>query len=336
MVKDLYLRLFFIPLLGFFLPLVSGLIYYSDHSSPVIAGSIAYFIFTSFSIWMGCNWIHKKVRPLYLPYKQLLRRIMPVCVACALYGGCIGCLSAFGWIRISGDVISYEKIIRFILACIMSVIVFTLFYEILFLTKERERDWKKVNLLDKQRSQATIYALQNEMDPHFLFNALTTLNHLIINKPEQAHAYNNKLAQVYKYFLINKNKELVPLENELAFINDYFYLLQLRYENKLQMEVRLDARSIDHVKIPPCSLQLLLENAIKHNAFSDDDPLLVVISINGQYIKVENQRKPKPYLSDSTQIGLNNLNARYKLLFNKNIIINPGKERFAVDLPIIR
>jgi LytS/YehU family sensor histidine kinase len=174
------------------------------------------------------------------------------------------------------------------------------------------------------------------MDPHFLFNSLNTLNHLILNSPNQAHLYNNKLAQVYKYFLLNKNKRLISLDDELTFINDYFYLLQLRYENKLQMEIDLNPSTTSNIKIPPCSLQILLENAIKHNSFSEDEPLIVVISISGQYIKVVNKMKPKPYLADSTQIGLNNLNSRYKLLFNKDIIINPGKENFSVDLPIIR
>lgn len=336
MIKDFYLRLLFIPLLGFFLPLVSGMIRYEAYPPVRVAWINLYFICTSFTIWMGCNWIHKMLRPLYLPYQQLLRRILPVCVACALYGGCIGCLAAFGWMQIGGETLEWSAVISFILACIVTVIVFTLIYEILFLTRERERDWKKVNLLSKQHSKATLYALQNEMDPHFLFNALNTLNHLILNNPQQAHLYNNKLAQVYKYFLINKNKDLIPLESELAFINDYFFLLQLRYENKLQLEIKLSPSADGQVKIPPCSLQLLLENAIKHNSFSEEEPLLVIISVNRQSIKVVNQMKPKPYLADSTQIGLNNLNARYKLLINKNIIINPGKDKFTVDLPIIR
>jgi LytS/YehU family sensor histidine kinase len=195
------------------------------------------------------------------------------------------------------------------------VIIFTLVYEILFLVKEKEQDIKTVDLLDRERSQARLHALQNEMDPHFLFNALNTLNQLIQNNPKQAHLYNNKLAQVYKYFLLNKNKELIPLDSELGFIDDYFFLLRLRSDKKLQLE---------------------LHNAIKHNAFSDEDPLRITMTVTGQFIKVAKKMKPKPYIIDSTQIGLNNLSSRYKLLFNKDIIINPGKENFTVNLPVIR
>ncbi|MBC7873372.1 MAG: histidine kinase [Ferruginibacter sp.] len=335
MIRDLYLRILLIPFLGVFLPLVAGIISYDRYPVTALILINLYFILTSFVIWTGCNWVHTAMRPLYLPRGHLLRRILPVCFACAVYGSCIGCLSALGWIQFSGEVFAWNNIISFILACLVTVVVFTLLYEILFLTKERERDKKMVNRMDRERSLATLYALQNEMDPHFLFNALNTLNHLIMNNPQQAHLYNNKLAQVYKYFLINKNKELISLENELDFIDDYFYLLQLRYDKKLLLEIQLNPES-GKVMIPPCSLQILLENAIKHNSFSDEDPLLIVIAVNGQYIRVANKMKPKPYLTDSTQIGLNNLSSRYRLLFNKDIIISPGDEHFTVNLPIIR
>ena len=103
----------------------------------------------------------------------------------------------------------------------------------------------------------------------------------------------------------------------------------------MQLEIQLGSASPELIQLPPCSLQILLENAIKHNSFSDEEPLLVVITVKDQYIHVENKMKPKPYLMDSTQIGLNNLNSRYKLLFNRDIIIHPGKDSFLVKLPVI-
>ena len=91
------------------------------------------------------------------------------------------------------------------------------------MSKERELDTKIVDQLDKELSQAELQVLTNEMDPHFIFNSLNTLNHLILNQPKQAHLFNNRLAQVYKYFLINKNKELISLEDELEFIERLFF-----------------------------------------------------------------------------------------------------------------
>ncbi len=336
MIRDLYLRILFIPLLGVLLPWTSGIVHYERYHLPFILLIIFYFTVSSFIIWTGCYWIHTKIRtsPTYNPGPA--RRVIIATFMCTLYGICIGSIAGFGWIQFAREPVTQFQLLRFILYCAIAVVLFNLVYEILFLVKEKEQDTKKVNQLGKERSAAKLHALQNELDPHFLFNSLNTLNHLILKNPEQAHLFNNKLAQVYKYFLINKDKELIPLEKELGFIDDYFYLLQLRYDQKLKLEVHLQQTSPSEVKIPPCSLQILLENAIKHNSFSDEEPLQIIISLNGQYIKVMNRMRPKPYMIDSTRIGLNNLNARYKLLFDKEIIIHPGKENFTVKLPVIR
>ncbi len=336
MLKDIYLRMLFIPVLGIFLPVLSGVISYELYPPASVIGVLLYFILVCFIVWTACHWMHRKIRSLYPFFSHPGRRILAITLANSLCGTSIGCLAVLGWMQFSRELFDWNTIVRFVLACSTAVIIFTLVYEILFLTKEREQDTRTVSLLDRERLQAELLALRNEMDPHFLFNSLNTLNHLILNNPQQAHAFNNKLAQVYKYFLINKNKELIPLTQELDFIDDYFFLLQLRYDKKLQLEIQLDIELPGNVKIPPCSLQILVENAIKHNAFSDEEPLQIVIRVSGQYIKVVNRVKPKPYIIDSTQVGLNNLSSRYKLLFNKDIIINPGKENFTVNLPVIR
>jgi LytS/YehU family sensor histidine kinase len=238
--------------------------------------------------------------------------------------------------QFSTELFSWTYVARFVLACSTAVILLTLLYEILFLTKEREQDTRTVTLLDRERWQAELHALRNEMDPHFLFNSLTALNHLILHNPSQAHVFNIRLAQVYKYFLVNKDKELIPLTQELDFIDDYFFLLQIRHGNKLHLDIQLDIDRPGHVQIPPCSLQVLVENAIKHNAFSEEEPLHIVIRVSGQYIKVVNRIRPKPYIIDSTHVGLHNLSSRYKLLFNRDIVVNPGKEEFIVNLPVIK
>jgi LytS/YehU family sensor histidine kinase len=142
------------------------------------------------------------------------------------------------------------------------------------------------------------------------------------------------LAQVYKYFLINKNKDLIPLKDELEFIEDYFYLLQIRHENKLDLQTSLDDKS-RQVMIPPCSLQILIENAIKHNEFSETNPLHIKVYVNDHYLQVSNNIKPKLYAVNSTGIGLKNLSSRYKILFKKDITISTSHENFIVKLPLI-
>jgi LytS/YehU family sensor histidine kinase len=135
--------------------------------------------------------------------------------------------------------------------------------------------------------------------------------------------------------LINKNKELIPLEEELEFIESYFFLLQIRHDNKLQLQTTLDEKSAK-VMIPPCSLQILVENAIKHNEFTAANPLLIKVTVNDLYLQVSNNIKPKLYAVNSTGIGLRNLSSRYKLLFKKDITIATTRENFIVKLPLIK
>src|SRR5258706_2780647 len=205
MIKDALLKVIFIPLLGIGLPIVAGIISYGRYTVSELISANLFFILTSFTIWGGGNWVHVKLRPLYAPVSKLFTRVATISFVSALYAASVGSLSAFVWIKLSGEVFSWTAFYKFIAVCMASVIVFTLVYEILFLNKERELDNKIVDQLDRERSQAELQALTSEMDPHFIFNSLNTLNHLILSEPKQAHLFNNKLAQVYKYFLINKN-----------------------------------------------------------------------------------------------------------------------------------
>ncbi|HEV8269996.1 MAG TPA: sensor histidine kinase [Chitinophagaceae bacterium] len=337
MVRDFQLRLLFIPLLGLLIPAVSGIIRYEKYSAAQIIISNCYFILTSFIIWGGCNWIHMKLRPIFRKAPNPFLKILSISIVSALYGAASGGAMTMIWFRISKDIFTWEKFFGFIAFTIMAVLIFTLVYEILFLSKERELDTKIVEELDRERMEAELDVLNNELDPHFIFNSLNTLSHLIITNPDTAYVFNSRLAQVYKYVLMNKNKELVSLFKELEFIESYFFLLQVRHENKLIFE--LDAKGPEKgtgkIMMPPCALQTVVENAIKHNEFSVENPLMIRLSLNGEYLKVRNNKRPKPYLVDSTSIGLRNLSSRYKLVCNKNIVIENDEFHFLVKLPLI-
>jgi len=135
--------------------------------------------------------------------------------------------------------------------------------------------------------------------------------------------------------LVNKSRELVSLSSELEFIESYFFLLQVRHENKLMFELDAKESSTRKIMMPPCALQTVVENAIKHNEFSAENPLKIKLSLNGEYLKVSNNKRPKPYLAESTKIGLRNLSSRYKLVCNKNIVIENEGSNFLVKLPLI-
>ena len=335
MVKDAHLRIIFIPLLGIGLPYISGIISYELYSVAELVVANLYFITVSLAIWAGCNWIHGKLRLLYAPLSNPFSKLAMVSFVSGLYGACIGCLATLIWMQVSKDPFNWGAMWRFTILCILAVLVFTLVYEILFLTREREIDTQKVRQLDKERSQARLQALTNELDPHFIFNSLNAMNHLILNNPPQAHLFNNKLAQVYKYILINRNRQLISLESELEFIENYFFLLKIRHDDKLKFcsELGNEHRKI---MIPPCALQILMENAIKHNEFTEANPLKIKMAMNGQYLKISNNVKPKPYSVNSTGIGLKNLSSRYRIICQKDIVIEDTRENFTVKLPLIK
>lgn len=336
MIRDTYLRLLFIPALGILIPMLSGIISYSFYSIPELIGAHLFFILVSFFIWGGCNWIHSRLRPVFKTGFNPFLKIITISSVSALYGMAIGGFLTFLWLRFSREIFDWDPVYRFLAMTTLAVIVFTLVYEILFLSKERELDNKIVGQLDYERSQAEIAILKNELDPHFIFNSLTTLSHLILNSPEQAHNFNQKLARVYKYFLVNKDRELISLDDEMEFIRNYFYLLQIRHDDKLMLDTNFESKQNGPIMILPCALQTLVENAIKHNDFTEEKPLRIRISLNGQYIKISNTFRPKPYLVTSTGIGLKNLIARYRMICNKDIIIEKDEEIFTVSVPLIR
>lgn len=220
-------------------------------------------------------------------------------------------------------------------AIVLFVIIVTCIYEIIYLTRERESGALKAEELNYARSQAELTALKNQIDPHFIFNSLNTLSHLIKSAPETAYLFNNNLATIYRYILINREKEFVLLKEELEFVNHHFYLFRIRYEKAVSLVIEIDDVQTEHFLIPPISLQLLVENAIKHNDFSDEVPMNIHILVNTHYVTVKNQIIPKKYFIPSSKIGLHNLSNRYRILTKKDILVEESDGYFIVRLPIL-
>lgn len=336
MIKDKYLRLIFIPLLGIAIPFFSGIITYSKYSVLDLIAVNAYFILLSYCIWTGASWIHQKLRLIFTSFRNPIIKIFSVSIIGALYGAAISGVFSIIWYKISKQNFSWPPIFRAIAFSSLAVLLFTFLYEILFLNGQKVLYTKIVDQLDFERSKAEMSVLKNELEPHFIFNSLNTLSYLILNDPKTAHEFNSKLASVYKYFLINKDRELISLQGELEFIENYFFVLQVRHDNKLHFCTELNNYSENTLMILPYALQMLVENAIKHNEFSDADPLYIKVTLNGEYIYIKNNKKPRQYAVNSTGIGLRNLSARYKLVCNKDIQVQTTENEFIVKLPLIK
>ena len=181
---------------------------------------------------------------------------------------------------------------------------------------------------------AKFESLKNQLDPHFLFNSLNVLTSLIGENPAQAERFTTKLSKVYRYVLEQRNKDLVPIEEELKFAKTYMELLGMRFEEAVQFNIP-DNISNNELKIVPLSLQLLLENAVKHNVVSTSKPLTINIYEEGSYLIITNNVNPKEAIGKSTKIGLQNIADRYGLITDKGVKIENNNKTFKVSLPLL-
>lgn len=209
-------------------------------------------------------------------------------------------------------------------------------YEIVYLNKEKESDIIKIERTERSKVQAQLDGLKNQVDPHFIFNSLNTLSYLISQNPETAKLFNDTLAKVYRYILIKKEKDLVMLKEEIEFASNYFYLLKLRYQTGLKMTIEFDDIVTENYMLPPLSVQILIENAIKHNHFTEKLPLDIKVCVIPDKVTVINNRNIKQFEIQSSQIGLKNLGERYKLITGNSISIKDDKEKFIVVLPLLK
>ena len=174
-------------------------------------------------------------------------------------------------------------------------------------------------------------SLKDQVNPHFLFNSLNTLTYLVYESQDQAAQFIKKLSEVYRYVLDTREREAVLLSEELSFVRSYVFLQQIRFEESLQVEINVPDE--DAYRIPPLALQMLLENALKHNELSDEHPLRVAIYTDSEsYLTIENNAQPKETREASSGIGLANVRARYAYLTERKVVVSHENQCFIVKL----
>lgn len=190
-------------------------------------------------------------------------------------------------------------------------------------------------------ANAKFESLKNQIDPHFLFNSLNVLSSLIEENPENAQRFTTSLSKIYRYVLEQKDKELVSVEEELSFAKTYMNLLKMRFENSLFYEMPThedwiaSSLAMTEAKVVPLSLQLLLENTVKHNVVSEQRPLKIRLSIEGDYLVIQNDYQKKEILQDRNGVGLQNIINRYAIITNRKVIIEQNEKTFTVKIPIL-
>lgn len=195
-----------------------------------------------------------------------------------------------------------------------------------------QEDVVEKELLKQQALQNELSALKNQIKPHFLFNSLNSLNSLIRGNKE-ATTFVNKLSFMYRYILQSGQQNLISLKEELMFLESYTYLIKTRYRDCVNVEIDINDKWFVE-KIPVLSLQLLVENAVKHNEISEENPLLIKLYVENEFLIVENKVQARTSFVDSTGHGLENIDQRFFLLKEKHIVINNVNNLFKVKLPI--
>lgn len=189
-------------------------------------------------------------------------------------------------------------------------------------------------MLEKEKSQVQYDNLKNQLNPHFLFNSLSSLDSLIDDNPVLARQFLQQLSKVFRYVLQHKDKELVPLETELTFIKNYVSLLQTRFDGMFQLHCTISDEMLER-QIVPVTLQILIENAIKHNVISEAQPLVIQLSTYDGYLEVANSVQRKKQIATSNGQGLQNLQQLYGYLSEKPVQIIDDGSIFRVRVPLL-
>ena len=187
--------------------------------------------------------------------------------------------------------------------------------------------------LKKEKLMVEYEALKNQVNPHFLFNSMNVLTSLVYEDQDKAVKFIRELSKVYRYVLDSRHKDLVSLEEEMAFVESYIFLQKIRFENNLVIDIDIDEEKMQNF-VPPMALQLLLENAIKHNVVSEKRPLTIRIKSEDKALIIQNDLQEK-LSKDSTGIGLENLKQRYQIISNEPITIKKDEAYFTVIIPLL-
>ncbi len=276
---------------------------------------------------------HNDVFKKYTKYKTVIRAL----------GGIVLTMIAIFFIRlvirlgfegasweqfIAGEIAAY-----YVVALLVTIIVSVFFHAFYLYRRVQDKKVKEQKIIAGTAS-AKFDALKNQLDPHFLFNSLNVLTSLIEEDADQAQRFTTSLSKVYRYVLEQKNKELVSIEEELQFARTYVRLLKMRFEDSIVLDLP-EHSSNPEAKIVPLSLQLLLENAVKHNVVTDTKPLKIKVYEENGYLVVTNNIQEKQVVKKSSGVGLRNIQQRYQLLTDRNLNIEKNTKDFSVYLPIL-
>lgn len=289
-------------------------------------------------IWLGNRYIMIYSRKQYPSFDESKKRIFYQSVWMLLFtivaNFLLGLLLEPVFRKNSPPINFYDELIRSNAASLFCTIMIIAIYESIFFSHQLKHSIQEAEHLKRESLNAQLDALRTQVNPHFLFNNLNTLVSLIPENPKQAMDFVQQMSKLYRHILEVKDEQSIPLKDELSVLQAYAFLLQTRFGNNLSVNIDVPNEKLDK-KVVPLSLQLLMENAIKHNIVSADKPLHIHISSSNGSIVVDNNLQVKQQVAESTGIGLENIRNRYKLLSDKPVTVRETETNFTVTIPLI-
>ncbi len=322
-IKEKYIRLIGIPLLALAIPFVTSA---TDYWQSTLI-SFMYTLIYWQGGWMIVQWMRRR----YPRYEQTPKRLASQALIVFIFITVTTplCMLLF---REEHSIAEFAK--GWLISMVASFVVVSIYESAYFFHKWRETKLE-TEKLKREHIQSQFETLKNQVNPHFLFNSLNTLTAIILENPNLAVEFVEKLSNVYRYVLQSKDRELVDLATELKFAKAFLFLHQIRFGDNLQFRVNISEKDLES-SIAPLSLQILLENVVKHNIISQSKPLMVDIYIEKNYIIVKNNLQKKTIQESSTKIGLQNIINRYKYLTDKTVNVITTTKNFMVALPLLK
>ncbi len=300
--------------------------------------SIAESTIITFLVWESSLWFDHWVSK-FLPWeKSFWRRFSLVmlvsCLLCIVFFLVVGYI--FNYYICRFPMLEDKNLFKIclIVALTASVLILVVEFAIQIFQKWRQ-SLVEIERYKSQTMQAKLDNLKHQVNPHFLFNNMSVLTSLIYKDQDKAADFVQQLSKVYRYLLDQTSSELVCLEEEIKFLESYIYLLQIRYSPNLTIENKISASQLKRL-IPPFSVQLLLENAIKHNEVSTEKPLLIELTISNEYLEVKNNKNPRISEEESSRKGLKNIQSRYAFFTDRSVEIIDLPSSFIVKIPLLQ
>lgn len=328
-----------VPLLGILIPLYTGLLRMDNKSGVAVLFHIAFYIAVALIIYKGNIFLMRhfrmELRDSNMPYGRLILLYFFTNIS---YSTVVAIAFLSTWNNLVNHEAPFDRDVMITMLIVLGcVLVINNVYELLFLNIENKMAGRKMKELETEKQRAMLDALNSQVDPHFLYNALNTLSYLLTHDPEKANQYNQKLAAMYSYVLSKKNCDTVPLEEELEFCQNYFCIQQLRFGNTVQMTIAAPGAGRGNaIQVPPLSVQTLVENAFKHNVFSDVAPLIITVSAESDCITVTNTLKAKKNGTRRNGTGLLNLDNRLQFIGKTSLKVVRTEHFFSVSFPVIQ